>query len=403
MNFSNGKKIDASLENKEVSKNLNEASKIIIRHSEIIEHDINHKYYNIILFNPNTFNIAATFTETRDSNIVEDTGDYYLAIVRFQLSLQAVPIFIWPLNPNGTANNTFFQVCLSYNGVDYPSFVVFQPSSNGTNDQFNDFFYVFSYQSFLDMINLAYQVSFAALIAANPGLVTTPPYITYNPVSQLFSMNAETRYLSNNATPIKIFMNFRLFLFFDNIKSFANEPMPQLNGKDYQLIIENTGNNFINVSPQFYFNGAVIVPVIAPLSPVVPGFQMQQEICSLGYWQSIRQIRFTTSKIPIRQELFNNSNSFAISNSIIGTNQLPILTDFDVPIEAFINVRTYQNFFAQSEYRLIDMNPSKTFNSIDLQIYWVTNLGVVIPLVLLPHETLDIKFLFRRKLVKNGL
>jgi len=76
-------------------------------------------YFNINLVNNNQFSVPCQFSETLTADIVANTNDYYLSIIRFSLDGGSIPIFFFL--------DGAYHITLSYLGVDYSTPVVYDP------------------------------------------------------------------------------------------------------------------------------------------------------------------------------------------------------------------------------------------------------------------------------------
>src|ERR1700678_3314112 len=80
-------------------------------------------YYNIVMpYNPINGISYALFRQQLDQSIIERPSDYYLAVVRFQISSELIPILIPIIQPFPNVNllNTIYSFTISYNGIFSP-------------------------------------------------------------------------------------------------------------------------------------------------------------------------------------------------------------------------------------------------------------------------------------------
>jgi hypothetical protein len=429
-----------------------------------------HVYFNISITNTSTVELKrAEYNQALSVPFLENPSDYYCSIVRFCVPLQQIPIFQFL--------DATYSVTLSYNGVDYQTFLIYAPSSFiSASDRA-----VYSYQQFLDSINNALQISFNALLAAVPaynsgttysigtlatsaGILynsiansntgntpsTSPlfwaplvsPYMSYNSSTLLISLNAPTGFHSAGFTninqPLKLWFNTLLWVFFSNFYKIYNGNTPtaaNANGKNYNLIINTTGNNDIFIPAE---NGGMINDT--PLD----GFKMTQEFVSLYNWNTLRKIIFETSTIPIRFEqnpatiyrpwistvtytigsiitymgsgylslqtvnIGNIPNSaptfWQLQNTqLVASSYKSILTDFEIGQDQGFEARSYAQYTPTSEYRLVDLIGTKPLDNIDLRISYQDIYLNTYPLYINPLNSADAKILFRKKTVKGSL
>lgn len=420
-----------------------------------------HIYYNVIISNQNDYSIPAQFTENRVQAIVDDPTQYYLSIVRFLVPGQNVPIFVFaptiyensqsgqPITtpfsgvpPNSTLVPSY-SITLSYKGTDYQQFITLNPLTV-TNPAGAGFFFIYSYQNMIDMINAAFASAYEAIITAAvsfPG--EYPPYLTYNPVTQLITLNCETTagaYVVDPDNPsngyCQIYMDNILYSFFESFENFFNGEQYATNGKNYQILVKNNGTNVTtpSISPDIkfpvwqstltYFTNTVVfnptdskyytakVPnlgqrpdISAPswgLAPSAPTpytdkiYQMSQEFATLYNWNSFRNIVFTSGSIPIQAEYQPSLNGDG------SQNYRRILTDFQPVVSEGPDARSYFQYYPQSEYRLVSFTSNQPLRRFDLQIFWETNQNQLFPLLIPPYDEASIKFLFRKKNFNKG-
>lgn len=332
-----------------------------------------HVYFNVVITNNSSVvPIKAEFDSVLTSALLDNPSDYYCSIVRFTVPLQQVPIFIF--------QDGLYSVTISNGATDFQTILTYVPSYfPNLNPMPPDNRMVYSYQQFLDSINNALRSSFIA--SALPGVA---PYMTYDPVTGLFSLNAVTTFHNNAFTdinqPIKVWFNTNLWSFFNNFEKIYNGNSPtafNTNGKNYNIIIKPTGNN------------EIIIP--ATFGGPTPGFGMSQEFQSLSSWNTVRQLAFFTNSIPIRTEAIPNTFN---SNSTIQSYQ-PILTDFQLSLD--VPLRTYAQYVPTSEYRLVDMIGTNELKRINLIVFWQDKNNALYPIYIDPLDSLSVKILFRRK------
>ncbi len=204
-----------------------------------------HIYYDIALKNTTSTPQIAKLFENRTSALIQNPQDYYYSCVRFSIPTAYLPLFIYP-NNGLVADNTSYSVGIKYNtGVTgaYKTDLIYVPFNNTSPQTDPSYFFVYSFQQMVDAINTAFNSSYAALKLANAGAtVTTPPFVTFNPTTGLFTLNAETAYANAN---YEIYMNNSLYGFFDNFEAYLYTGAT--NGQDVKILVKNNGNNTATV------------------------------------------------------------------------------------------------------------------------------------------------------------
>jgi hypothetical protein len=340
--------------------------------SSVESKDADHVYYNMNIFNNTLQPIQAAFEENRVIPVIDNPSLYHLSIIRFSMPTGTIPIF------NFNQADGYYTVTLSYLGVDYVKPLVFVSESNPSSAG------VYSYQHMIDMINTAFLGAFNAMPSGGQSLVGQAPYLTFNPVTMLISMNVTLNYDPVlQATAPLIFMNYNLYSFFETFHTIFNG-FNTTHGKDFQFVIENTGNN------------TATLPAIPPNYAGGAGYSLMQEVQTLFLWASLKAVSFLTGSIPVNTELIAVNSGSGVANF------RPIMTDLEPVIQGATDIRTKLQYFPQSEYRLASMTNDTPLKKLDVVIYWNDNQGNQYPVTLAPSQSISIKFLFRKKTFHGG-
>ncbi len=346
--------------------------------------DDSHIYQNLTLYNNTDGTVRASYDQTFDTPILAKSGDWDVMIERFFIPAQSVPIFIFP-NPNASPVPTPYVVTLTYGGTDYATNVQYISYSSFATTS-DSYYWVYGYQEFINMINAAYQTCYLALIAAHPGVANGAPYLTYEPGTELISLNAGPEYLSANGSAtatVTIWMN-QVFDFFQNLVNVFHGYLTAgvSNPKAFQVIVQNTGNNSITLNGPYGYGGA--------------GYKMTQQYSSLFNWNSFRSIVFETNGLPVVPELLRPNTAVGDQNATL--NGRTILTDFFPDVSRGTEVRGYQQYYANGNHRVINLRGSDPLKRLSLNIYWSdVGGGTTTPLLLSPKDSCNIKILYRRK------
>ena len=263
------------------------------------------------------------------------------------------------------------------------------------------YYYVYSYQVFLTMINTALAAAFVGLNAISTlPADSVAPFFIYDPSLQRISLIAQGAfYLSNNsmevANPIGVYVNDSLFEYLDGIPNmFLGIDQP--NGLDYQFIIADYYNNYalVNYPP---FN----IPIPADIEDYDP-IIMEQEYSTLTNWSSFQTLQLVSNLIPIKQE-FSPS---ATANGLDTTGQLnsvPLIKDF-VPLldPSEPAARTVVNFTNDGPYQLINLTSTQALSKFDITIYWTDQFQNRYILDIPYNQNVSIKLVFIKKSSYNA-
>jgi len=375
-------------------------------------------YYNVVIpqnknaifgrGNPDRSPQQAFFTETRNSPIVEYPNDYYLSVIRFQAPCYWIPIFFnigWNPVPGGTVNTTYSSVTLVSGAFSAQSYINHVPAYDYTSvalnqnplfpqppasaldiNQYNSPYYaVYSYQAFLDMVNSAFALANASIIAS-AGLPAdlAPPILVYNKDTSIISILVDQRYLT---LPVNIYMNSLLSNFFNpGFKTFTYG-FDLAGGADIQIIIENNNENAYKANPD-----AVGMVNGSPYTYPKDFYVISQERPTLSNWQAFKSLVFFVGSTPIKNEYV------PITTGRATQDQQPILTDFIIPIADTAGaVQTDITYYPTAQYRLVDIFGSSPIYTTSLQVFWTDNYFNLYPLMLPANNQISIKMLFIKK------
>ena len=152
-----------------------------------------------------------------------------MSVVRFSLQTPSLPVFI-PAILLGQidVDETAYSITMEYNGFEFKKNIKYvpadltQPIPNPpltSQDLTSKYYYVFSYQQWIRMINTAFTDCFAGLLALTPLPTANPPFMEFNIDSQLAIINAdELGYNQALPIPIKIFFNTALHTLYNSFQ-----------------------------------------------------------------------------------------------------------------------------------------------------------------------------------------
>ena len=347
-------------------------------------------YFNINLVNNNPFSVPCQFTETLTNDIVGNTNDYYLSIIRFSIDGGSMPIFFFKDNVGGQPLSGYW-ITLSYLGVNYSLPVVYDSlyTPGATSPPYNRS--VYFYQAFLHMIN----TTFANIFIANPGVFpigSVAPYMLFDPTTGLISLYAQSLYYADTlANPITIFFNTRLFNIFDNfISAFFSEGSATYT--DQQLIITDLHGSNSDL-----------------LDPTIPAgyLKMTQEYQSLYHWWDVSLLSFKSTMLGVRPEYVPTANTTtSLSNNGAAGSGIPfqsVATDFipDIASNDPAGFRQSLVYLPGAQYRLIDLININT-KTVDLIISFKDRQSTEYQYFIPPNQSVTVKMIFVKKsLFKN--
>lgn len=357
-------------------------------------------YYNLTYYNSSTVPVVANYNETRTSSLLTNPADYYLSVVRFSIPGNLIPINVMQALPfpNTDPNVLEYAVTLTRNGTTSspiflnwntgyaitaaPQRAVFT-AVNPKQVPTDPYYFNYSYQQFIDMVNTALAAAYTAL--PDKGTTTQPPYMTFDSDTGLFSMFAQQTYFQNadpnNSGNLLIWFNTPLYTFFPSFHIKYGGFTPTVPEQNFAIVIKNNNNN-------------------TPSSPT-GYYQMVQEYPTLFSWNSLQSISFRSNSIPVLQEAASGisaASGQSLQGSVSG-NQIAFVTDFE-PYNDAARAGVFREriqYYPQAEYRLTDLIGTTPLSVIDLQLYWTDLSGDVYPIYIPPGDDFSVKILFRKK------
>jgi len=386
-------------------------------------------------------NPYAEFEEDRTTPLLINPSDYYMSVVRFSIDGSDLPLFVCPVIPNPLdatdPNYTPFTVTLRVLGNNYTSHLIYitgddttpplPPTATRSQDNRTSYYYVFYYTQFITSINNAILESFNKLIIDFPAYASVPvPYYIYDPITQLISFICPnfmlgldnvyvTRYDANNIPlfgnlpNIQIFLNTKLYSYFEGIKSFFvfNHNSINLTENQSMILIDDNKNNYYyppmnntnTTTTQTLINFSNTVGPLTDSYTVKPDwFIFTQQYHLIGGWNSIQSIAILTT-MPIQNEFIP---SFSSNSQIISGNSFrEILTDFVIDLSSTGEQRG-RFVYNPTAYRYIDIKSHVPLNRIQLKLYWTDALQNLYPMRISFGKSNSIKLMFIKKELINS-
>lgn len=362
--------------------------------------------------------VDAVYDVTKTIPVLDRCSDYYCAVVRFDIPLNSVPLFIMPILPNqSNPNKTPMILGINFNGVNYGSNLLYyakqSPSTLPVQNQpvqvITNYYYIYSYQVLIDMMNLALLLAWnisgleALFLPVPPStVVVSPPFFYYDEVTKLINLvvpSLFTEVVAPATTIPIIYLNDALLYFLQSFPFFFHG-YDQPFGRDYDFALTNT-TPLAGIPPLFPPVPSRVFPsnnqgyALFGTTPTDPPsyYLYTQEYSVIQYWSSLRKIIITSTSIPINPEIVPVSNNLSSDISV----SFPILTDFIPAIEFAGQSRAIAYYNPTSQYRLIDMTSTAPLSKISLKIYWQDLQGNLYPLRISAGQEASVKLGFFRK------
>jgi hypothetical protein len=347
-------------------------------------------YYDLLISNfdngkekPSSFHYNAN----GDQPFLINPEAYELSIIKFQIDTGLCPVFIPSIVRNqADINLTIYSVNLS--SVDADGNDVFSDdipimwspqdktaslpqATNETPDGFSDnnsgYYFCYNYTYFNKLVQDAYNLAFENLKAKMGTFTDTdkPPMIFWDSPSDtaVFYVPLGSKY--------SIYMNSALFSLFNSFPFTLDE-------KGYKLIV----NTVEGLNTQA-LNGTTYTVV-------------QQEGSSLIGWSPFTAIVFTSNTLPIQSNMLNNpriySNNQIISESArsVPENIITDLTSSDGVYKGGIS------YVPSAQYRKITLFGNRPLSNIDLNVYFRSKYGKLLPFRMSSGGSITLKLLFEK-------
>jgi len=340
-------------------------------HPNLADEDI---YVNITIENDTQSIKFGEFAETQTQPLLLKQNDYKMSVVRFDMPSSNFPIFVYQNNMSVTLFHP------NTGAVSEQLLIAVNRSLTPSTLPIEGIWYI---DQLMEMINTALSTAFTALGALPGGSPTVAPYFAYEPETKLISLYTPFEYQDTNAQRIEVWTNFTLF---DNIfPSFDvqfTDWAPQPDGKQIRFLIKNLKTNII------------IDPTILP-EPAVPVFPGQYLIKTTQGVETTGTM-FTFYKIVITSNIMNiRHESLSTSTSDGNPNNIPIVTDFDYSFDTINYDRI--TYIPTAEYRWIDLLTDLPLTQLGFKVHVQDQAGKLTPVRMLPGDSINIKFLFRKK------
>ena len=231
-----------------------------------------------------------------------------------------------------------------------------------------------------------------------PDFDDVPPFMSWNESSNTatFYSRADLFNTANQPTAlnplIEVYFNPTLYSMFNSLpikKSFLVDSGtgtvlgPPDYPPYYQIMIDN-------------FNGAKTIQNL--YAQTERFIATPQEYSTISEWSPVSSLVFTSSTLPVvitnlsNPHLYQNNNLIQLSRP--GNNFANIMTDLVTDDQSYRGSILY---YPTAEYRWISLTTSQPISQIDIQVYWKSKIGKLIPFTLPSGGSVSLKLLFRKK------
>lgn len=343
------------------------------------------------------------FQDYRDVPIVSDASSYKLSVVRFSIDTFQLPSLFFQIkrgqdNPNLGA----YSVTLEYDtglGGPYitsgetnliwvpqdPAIAVPPPPDlTGNNTQlFDEYYWCFSWQHFISILNTALDNAMDSLIAQVPGLVAvTSPWVAWETDLQSATIYVRESHFDSDVFPrVNVYFNRTLFSVLNSF-NFQSYDIPIQEGMEHRLVMKT-------------FRGAKVTTL--PFYGVDSLIYQTQETSTVANMSPVSSVVFTSTTLPVETNdyslpmIFVDGEQLALGKTYSNTQN--VISDFTTDESGYKPNLLY----TPNEFRYISMyNNNTPIKLVDISVWWKDYLGVLRPFYLPPGASASMKILFKR-------
>jgi hypothetical protein len=397
--------------------------------------DPSQKYYNILVKNNNTGfdkdgnptkstdSVILSFDETRTIPYIHHPRDFYMSIVSFEMDTQAIPVFIADpiVGSQSIDNKLVYTITMYYHkdATEHEDYidttvqqqVIWFPEDNSatvplTTDivpldyNNNPYYYAYTYQHFINVVNASLQSCFTALNIVDTTNPTSLFLTLENNMVTLYA-NLDLFYTDSLGNPassieyVKLYFNTELSNLFS---SFASIKQPQ------PLSI--VGTDYLNTNQQLIFDSfssdVNVKSIPTNFSTVPPsGFQYMvvnnSEYSPLGYWNPVERILFMTAHLTVVPTLLATASNYAYSKDSYNADTQYIIADFAAQVSNGTEYKPNISYIPPAEYVLNELYGDIPLYSIAINVFWRDSFGTLHPFTLEAGGTAALKIMFRKK------
>lgn len=364
-----------------------------------------HLYYDLSVVNTTSELVTLSFKEDRSMPFIKNASEWYMTPVKFQIDTASTAPLMVPLmnydSGNTDINKTDYTFTMAYmvSGtlISHQEYVIYDPENKthtvppyvSTSFAESEYYFIMNFQTFIDMLNTCLVNCWNNLktkvLAAGGVMPGSAPniYFDFDVVNCLPNLCADiAQYDDTNPALIKVFCNKTLHPLLASMKFNNYYSSSVVNGMNDQIRIYPLPNNS-NVIQFDSFNALVSYSAYSVA----------------GLWTVISSIVITTQIIPACNTLVSPTKQIGqgLSTTLNGNPSLSMVTDFDCQSGYDIVTGGLVSYIASGQYRLIDLMNEGPISSMDLQFFFRTKHGSLIPMKLHPTAHANILILFRHK------
>lgn len=386
---------------------------------------IYHQYLDLEVANPATLSarpVPLNFTETRNSSIIANAGNYFVSIVRLNMDTWALPLYIPSIEIGAASRNkTNYWVTIQQGAQYFSQNVVWEtenpdaplpPQPVEQQHILDEYYYGNSYQHLIYLINQALRTAGAAAQAALTAAHGAPvageipfPFMQYNDSQVVGNVYGLQKYYDQGiadaggfitANPARVYFNAALYSAFNSLPAKYNpvvDPLPGAEYTDYELTLASGFGVNVDTAAQLGLQSPGAGTYTACLQQY-PTLKILNPVATIGFTSTLLPVNSTMISRP---KLYGGLSANVATGSNANDNISNLLTDI-APTKAYGYETKNISYTPAPEYRLIDLvGVNQTINQIDIAALWIDVYGGQHPILLMPGTSANLKLLFRSK------
>lgn len=247
-------------------------------------------------------------------------------------------------------------------------------TTTNTNWPRTDYYYVYSYEQMLNMINEAMETAYVNLFALGGIPVIPPPKLVFNSQEQLIQYYVDKGTFDEELAPtvrFSLYTNTSLVNYLEGFE-YEFQQRPQTQGRRFRTIFRDELVNTVTISGDTYL-------------------LVEQEFQALSYWNALRSIVIKSNTIPLLGE------NVATIKSEGRANISPILFEYVPDFKQTGETRLTLQYDSKGEYKMISMQGGNPLREIQFEVYWRNNLGDDYLIKIPDDSSFSMRLLFIKK------
>ena len=284
-----------------------------------------------------------------------------------------------------------------------------------------DYYYCNTFLRWVNIINTALESVYQKFNTAHPTFHNSAPFVEYDNRTGLFSIVAELSWAIGRGGigQDKAYLGFDalLYKYIDSIPA-EFQSYNDANGMDYIIAFEQLKGGQNAWAFGNHYAGVVVNPQTSPPSHII----MEQENDCRYLWSNIKDILFVSNTIQVRSEympnirfpqslnqenIIPNPNNFVGGNSITGDinsfmlDQKSVISYIDYNYASpndTTQTSIHRDIFYKPRYeKWIDLIGDAPLNNINIEVFFQTEDGFILPLSIPNKSSVNLKLQFRKK------